>query len=130
MMDSQRKISVKLRGRTFDISPAETHQVLMEAGHKQYQFNRGKAPEYFVLVGDEKLPVKQALKLIMDKKRLGLTILDVTTKDAVNIFRRLGFPIVVERGTKGSKTNIMKYVGTLSYSGNSVEDKKALYDNP
>ena len=129
-MDSQKKISVKLRGRTFDISPAETHQVLMGAGHKQYQSNRGMAPEYFVLVGDEKLPVKQALKLIMDKKRLGLTILDVTTKDAVNIFRRLGFPIVVERGTKGSKINIMKYVGTLSYSGNSVEDKKALYDNP
>ena len=129
-MDSQRKISVKLRGRTFDISPAETYQVLMGAGHKQYQSNRGKAPEYFVLVGDQKLPVKQALKLIMDKKRLGLTILDVTTKDAINIFRRLGFSIIVERGSKGSKIDIMKYVGTLNYCGNSVEDKKALYDNP
>ncbi len=129
-MNSQRKISVKLRGRTFDISPAETHQILSGANREQCQSNRGKAPEYFVLVGDEKLPIKQALKLIMDKKRLGLTILDVTTKDAVNIFRRLGFSIVVERGTKGSKINIMKYVGTLNYSGNSVEDKKALYDNP
>ena len=66
----------------------------------------------------------------MDKKRLGLTFLEVTTKDAVNIFRRLGFPIMVERGTKGSKINIMKYVGILNCSGNSVEDKKVLYDNP
>jgi len=129
-MSSQRKISVKLRGRRFDISPAETYQVLTGARRELRQSNRGKAPEYFVIVGDEKLPIKQALKIIMDKKRLGLTILDVTTKDAVNIFRRLGFPIMVERGTKGSKVNIMKYVGSLNYPGNSLEDKKAIYDNP
>ncbi|MBW2000481.1 MAG: hypothetical protein JRJ29_21305 [Deltaproteobacteria bacterium] len=76
------------------------------------------------------MPIKQALKTIMDKKGLGLTILDITTKDAVSIFRRLDFPILVERGSRGSKSAIMKYIGIFDFEGSSVEDKKRVYDHP
>lgn len=127
-MAAKRKIQVTLRGQKFEAGRAEIYDLLDSVDPSQLVPNRGKASAYFIIVGDKKLPVKQALKVVLDAKGLDLTILDVTTKDAVNIFRRLGFPIVVERGSKGSKAAIMKHVGTLNFPGSSVDDKRRLYD--
>lgn len=127
-MATKRKIHVTLRGQKFEAGRAEIYDLLDSVDPSQLVPNRGKASEYFVIVGDRKLPVKQALKVVIDAKGLGLTILDVTTKDAVNLFRRLGFPIVVERGNKGSKAAIMKHVGVFDFPGSSVDDKRGLYD--
>ncbi|MBW2028940.1 MAG: hypothetical protein JRH06_05615 [Deltaproteobacteria bacterium] len=129
-MAAKKEIEIKLRGKRFQISPAEAQKFLRTSGYGKDGHTKGKAPKYFVVVGGTKMPIKQALKRIMDKKGLGLTILDITTKDAVGIFRRLHFPIVVEGGAKGSKSSIMKYIGMFDFEGSSVEDKRKLYDHP
>ncbi|RLB77327.1 MAG: hypothetical protein DRH15_11430 [Deltaproteobacteria bacterium] len=129
-MEAGREVSVKLRGRRFRVSHDEANQVLKNAGISAHGINRGKAPSYFLVVDGRKIPIKQALKAIIDKKGLDLTILDVTTKDAVGLFRRLDFPIVVEKGKKGSKAAILKYAGMFAFEGSSVTDKKRLYDTP
>ncbi len=129
-MEANRKLEVKLRGRRFQISHDEATQFLKNTALSGPNTKRGKAPNYFVVVDDRKIPIKQALKAIMDKKGLDLTILDVTTKDAVGLFRRLEFPIVVERGRRGSKADILKYAGMFAFDGSSVVDKRRLYDTP
>ena len=127
-MEASRKLQVTLRGQRFQISQDEVPQLLKNTRPSVPYTRRGKTPNYFVVVDGEKIPIKQALKTIIDKKGLDLTILDVTTKDAVGLFRRLGFPIVVERGNKGSKAAIMEHIGVFNFPGSSVDDKRRLYD--
>ncbi len=128
-METQKRINVTLRGRKFEISKSDVYSILSTSPDKHAGNRRGKAPEYFVVIGEKKIPIKDALKRIMDEKGIGLTVLDVTTKDAVGLFRRLNFPIVVERGSKGLKSDIMRYAGMFAFEGSSVEDKRGLYDH-
>lgn len=128
-MANGERINVTLRGRKFDISKSDAYSILSSFPDKHPGNRRGKTPEYFVIIGEKKIPIKAALKKIMDDKGIDLTLLDVTTKDAVGLFRRLNFPIVVERGSEGLKGNIMKYAGMFAFEGSCVEDKRGLYDN-
>ena len=110
----------KLRGKRFELLKEEVTEILKE---KSYGKNGSK---YFIEIEGKYIPAKQGLYEILKNKGVNLTKLDFTTQDAVRIFRKLGFEIVV----KGKKKKALDdFVGVIKEgdSFNAVEDKERLY---
>ncbi len=108
---------MKIRGININI---ERHDVerIAEKGVKA----NGKT-RYVVIVRGKAVPAKRLFYELLKSKDIPLTLQDITTKDAVYAFRRLGYE-VIDRGEAGS---ILELAGSLSMGGNAVEDERRLY---
>ncbi|WP_461828972.1 hypothetical protein [Aquifex sp.] len=110
----------KLRDRSFELSRKEVTEIL---SGKNYEQNGSR---YFIELEGKYIPAKEALYRILKSKGIKLTKLDFTTQDAVRIFRRLGFEVVVKGKRKKTLDDL---VGVIKGGGdfNAVEDKVKLY---
>lgn len=88
----------------------------------------GRQTRYAVIVDGRKLPAKRLLLEVLKQKGLEFTLQDLSTGDAVHIFRKLGLK-VLDLSEAGRKESILKYAGRLSTGGNAVEDKRRLYSS-
>ena len=111
----------KLRDRSFELTKEEAIKVLKGESYAQ------NGSRYFIEIEGKHIPVKEALYEILKRKGIKLTKLDFTTQDAVRIFRKLGFEIVV-KGKK--KKSLEDLIGVIKEgkSFNAVEDKRRIYD--
>lgn len=111
----------KLRDRSFELTKEEAIKVLKGESYEQ------NGSRYFIEIEGKYIPVKEALYEILKRKGIKLTKLDFTTQDAVRIFRKLGFEIVV-KGKK--KKSLEGLIGVIKEGENfnAVEDKKRLYE--
>jgi len=110
----------RLREKPFEVMKEEVLRVLKD---KVIEENNSR---YYVRVDDTLYPIKPALMEVLRSKGINLTPLDFTTQDAVRIFRKLGFEIIV-KGKK--KKNLDDLVGVIKEGENfnAVADKERLY---
>ena len=113
------QMQVVLRRKGFEVEKEEVEELL-----RNTSIEEDPQATYYVVIGERELPAKKALGKVLEAKETGLTLLDFTTRDAVRIFRRLGFKIV-----KKGKESILKFAGAIKAGGNAVEDKRKLYES-
>jgi len=110
----------RLRERMFSLSKEEVKEILRNIKGCN---NRSR---YCLEIEGKYVSVKDALMEVLKRKKVNLTKLDFTTQDAVRIFRKLGFNIVVKGKKKKSLDDL---IGAIKEGGNfnAVEDKYRFY---
>ncbi len=110
-------MKMKVRGHTLKIEKKEVEEVA-----KRIYKSDGKT-RYMVVINNRQIPAKRLFYELVKIKGIPLTLQDITTKDAVYAFRRMGFE-VIDRGEKGT---LLELAGSLAMGGNAVEDERELY---
>ncbi len=86
----------------------------------------GSGSSYFALVGGRKIPVKNLVYQVLQKKGYNITLLDFTTQDAVRILRKLGVEIS-DKSNLGTASDLLKFAGVMSLGGDAVKQEMDLY---
>lgn len=110
---------MKVRGFQVDLTKEEVERLAKK------DMVGGKKTRYMVVVGEKTVPAKRLFYALLRSKGLPLTLQDITTKDAVYAFRRLGFTVI----DKGNANDILSLAGSLSLGGNALEDERRLYSS-
>ncbi len=111
-----------LRGVELEVTKEEVEKVAKDSHIKA----EGKT-RYMVVVGGMRIPAKRLLFEILKRKGIDLTLQDFTTKDAVYLFRRLGFEVVDKE--EEEKKSLLDFAGAIALGGNAVEDKRKIYSD-
>jgi hypothetical protein len=110
---------MRIRGIEVNVERQDVERIAREA------LKANGKTRYVVIVKGRAFPAKRLFHELLKSKGLSLTLQDITTKDAVYAFRRLGFE-VVDKGEAGS---LLELAGSLSIGGNAVEDERRLYSS-
>jgi len=113
-------MKVILRKNEVELTREEVRKV---AGESKI-VGEGKT-RYMVVVNGIRIPAKRLLFTILKSKGYPLTLQDISTKDAVHVFRKLGFEIVDMKEER--KKSLLELAGVISLGGNAVEDERKLY---
>lgn len=116
-MRNKSEVVKTIRGKTVEIS----YDDIVNASREQYTSYRGT--DYYAVVEGRVLPAKRLLEEVLRAKGTGLTLQDITTKHAVDIFRDFDIPVF-------RKMDLLKFLaGAISIGGDAVEEEKRLYSS-
>jgi hypothetical protein len=74
-------VTFVLRGKTYEVKTLDVVEKLKDVKPEAVK-------EHYVIINDQKYPIKQVIALVLDVPRISFT-----SMDAYNILRRLGFDV-------------------------------------
>jgi len=90
--------------------------------------------KYLVKINGNLFPAKRLLCQILKFKGVDLNLTNLSTQEALSVFKKLGFEVIERKGKRKlvpvkTGKSLLDFAGKVALGGNALEDERKLYSS-